>query len=158
MTCPPTSGSRGGPELQTNLPDGYRLSKVRYNKNIMSKLIRICPDFPEWPKRWKGTEQALEYGEHLLEEMRPFAEFLAESSLAKKTIKRHLDNLWLLGGEIVRGVALYENHSVPASKLLQQAVGFDGGPYCRHLDSETELKSFDNTCRKLHNFLKENKS
>jgi hypothetical protein len=99
----------------------------------------------------------LEYGEQLLEEMRPFAEFIAESNLAKKTVKQHLDNLWLLRGEIIREVNLFEEHSCPASQSLRQAIGPDGGPYCRHLDSEIARTSFDSTCRKFHNYLEDNK-
>lgn len=121
----------------------------------MSKLTDICPDFPEWPERWMGVDEDLVYGKHLLEEMRPFAEFLAESGLTKKTIKRHLTNLWLLGGEIIRNVSLYEEYSIPASEKLRDSICPDGGPYCRHLDSEEEMRSFDSTCRKLHKYLKE---
>ena len=121
----------------------------------MSKLTDICPDFPEWPERWMGTEQDFDYGKQLLESMRPFAEFLAEAGLAKKTIKRHLTNLWLLGGEIIRDVSLYSEYSTSAPEKLRQSIGPDGGPYCRHLDSEAEIKSFDGTCRKLHNYLED---
>ncbi len=119
----------------------------------MSKLTNICPDFPEWPERWRGTQGDLDYGKQLLESMRPFAKFLAEGGLAKKTVRRHLTNLWLLGGEIIRDVGFYGKYSIPASEKLGESVGPDGGPYCRHLDSEAEVKSFDSTCRKLHNFL-----
>lgn len=121
----------------------------------MSKLIDICPDFPEWPERWMGTEQDLDYGKRLLEVMQPFAEFLAESGLAKKTKTGHLTKLWFLGGEIIRDVSLYEEYSTPASEKLRESVGPEGGPYCRHLDSGAEKKSFDSTCRKLHKFLEE---
>ena len=67
-----------------------------------------------------GTEQDLEYGKRLLAAMRPFAEFLAEGGLAKKTVKRHLTNLWILGGVIIRDLSLYrENYkgdkSLPGS-------------------------------------------
>jgi len=34
--------------------------------------------------------------------LRPFIEHLASSSLSPKTIRRHVDNLWMLGGEIIR--------------------------------------------------------
>lgn len=119
----------------------------------MSKLTDICPDFREWPDRWIKNEQDLEYGQKLLEAMRPFAESIAEGALAKKTMKRHLTNLWLLGGEIVRNADLSEDYSVPASEKLKESVGPDGGPYCRHLDSEEGVRSFDSTCRKLHKFL-----
>jgi len=121
----------------------------------MNKLSDICPDFPEWPERWMGIKRDLEYGKQLLEAMWPFAEFLAEGGLAKKTIKRHLTNLWLLGGEIVRNVGFYDEYSTPAPEKLRQSVGPDGGPYCRHLNSEAELESFDSTCRKLHKFLEQ---
>jgi hypothetical protein len=119
----------------------------------MSKLTDICPDFPEWPERWMGIKRDLDYGKQLLETMRPFAESLAEGGLAKKTIKRHLRNLWLLGGEVIRNVSLYDEYATPASEKLRQSVGLDGGPYCRHLNSEAELESFDRTCRKLYKFL-----
>ncbi len=102
-----------------------------------------------------GTEQDLDYGNQLLEEMRPFVEFLAEGGLTKKIIKHHLSNLWLLGGEIIRDVSLYNEYSTPASEKIRHSVGPDGGPYCRHLDSESEMKSFDSTCRNLHNYLEE---
>jgi len=121
----------------------------------MSKLTEICPDFPEWPKRWMGSEQDLEYGKRLLGAMRPFAEFLAEGGLAKKTIKRHLTNLWILGGEIIREVNLYREYSITATEKLRQSVGHGGGPHCRGLDNDAEIEFFDSTCRKLHKYLED---
>jgi hypothetical protein len=118
----------------------------------MSKLTDICPDFPEWPRRWMGTEKDLEYGKQLLEAMRPFAASLVESGLSKKTVRMHLTNLWLLGGEVIRNVSFYDTYATPAAEKLRHVVGPDGGPYCRHLDSEAEAKAFDSTCRKLHKF------
>jgi len=119
----------------------------------MRTLLEICPDFPEWPKRWMGIEQDLEYGKDLLEIMRPFAEHISESNLSNKTVNKHLTNLWLLGGEIIRNVSLHEDYSTPALKKLKESVGSDGGPICRHITSESEMKSFDSTCRKLHKYL-----
>ena len=100
-----------------------------------------------------GIEPDLEYGNQLLDEIRPFAESLADSGISKRTIKRHLDNLWLLGGEIIRDVSTGQKYSVPASEKLRKSVWPDGGPSCRHLHSEEEIKSFDSTCRKLYKFL-----
>jgi hypothetical protein len=85
--------------------------------------------------------------------MRPSAELLVESGLAKNTIKRHLTNLWLLGGEIIRDVSVYKEYSTPAAGKLRESVGPDGGPYCRHLDGKAEIEWFDSTCRKLHKYL-----
>jgi len=100
-----------------------------------------------------GVEEDLHYGRQLLAEMQPFAEFLVESGLAKNTIRRHLSNLWLLGGEIISDVSLYEEYDVPAAEKLGESVGPDGGPCSRHLDTDAEMKSFDSTCRKLHKYL-----
>lgn len=33
---------------------------------------------------------------------RPFLEHLAASKLSSKTVQRHVDNMWALGGEFIR--------------------------------------------------------
>jgi len=100
-----------------------------------------------------GLEKDLPPGEALVVCLRPFIEHLASSSLAPKTIRRHVDNLWLLGGEIIRD--LNEDPSlrkVATERLLHQVVHEDGGPLI-HNGSEDEQRSFHATCRKLHRFL-----
>jgi hypothetical protein len=119
----------------------------------MSKLHTICPDFPDWPRRWIDGERDLQYGRDLLEAMRPFADHLAQSGLSGKTLKKHFTNLWLLGGEIVRDASVYKDYSVPSAKKLKLSVGPDGGPACRHLDSDEQKRSYDSTCRMLHRYL-----
>jgi len=49
-----------------------------------------------------GVEKDLPPGEALVSGLRPFIEHLALCGLAPRTIRRHVDNLWLLGGEIIR--------------------------------------------------------
>jgi len=49
-----------------------------------------------------GLEKDLPPGEALVVCFRPFIEDLASSNLSPKTIRRHVDNLWVLGGEIIR--------------------------------------------------------
>lgn len=64
-----------------------------------------------------------------------------------------MDNLRLLGGEIIRD--LNEDPSlrkVAAERLLRNVIHEDGGPLI-HNGSEEEQRSFDSTCRKLHRFL-----
>jgi hypothetical protein len=134
------------------LPRGRFGARMAVRDN-MSKLLTICPDFPDWPRRWMGDERDLQYGHDLLEAMRPFADHLAQSGLTDKTLKNHLTNLWLLGGEIIRDVNAYKAYSVPAAEKLKLSVGPDGGPSCRHLDSESQQRSYDRTCRMLHRFL-----
>ncbi len=100
-----------------------------------------------------GVEKDLPPGEHLLACFRPFIDHLASSTLSPKTIRKHVDNLWILGGEIIRDLnndpAL---RKVPADRLLRDVVHADGGPLMYH-GSEDAQRSFDSTCRKLHRFL-----
>ena len=67
-------------------------------------------DLDDWPQSWMGLEKDLPPGEALVVCFRPFIEHLAASSLSPKTIRRHVDNLWLLGGEII---SRSELHSCP---------------------------------------------
>src|ERR1017187_8110814 len=61
-----------------------------------------CRDLDRWAHSWMGLEKDLPPGEALVICFRPFIEHLASSSLSPRTIRRHVDNLWLLGGEIIR--------------------------------------------------------
>jgi hypothetical protein len=100
-----------------------------------------------------GLEKDLLPGEQLLACLRPFIEQLASSSLTPKTIRRHVDNLWLLGGEIIRDLNYDPSlRKVAAEKLLRSVIHGDGGPLV-HNGSEDEQRSFDSTCRKLYRFL-----
>ena len=64
-----------------------------------------------------------------------------------------MDNLWTLGGEIIRDL-----HYDPSlrkrmvERLLRDAVHQDGGPLV-HNGSEEGQRSLDATYRKLHRFL-----
>ncbi len=100
-----------------------------------------------------GLDKDLPPGEQLLACFRPFIEHLASSSLSRKTIRKHVDNLWMLGGEIIRD--LHEDpalRKVATDRVLRNAIHEDGGPLL-HNGSEEEQRSFDSTCRKLHRFL-----
>jgi hypothetical protein len=100
-----------------------------------------------------GLEKDLPPGEQLVTCLRPFIEHLAASTLSLPTIRRHVDNLWTLGGEIIRD--LHYDPSLrgkTADQLLRNAIHEDGGPLV-HNGSEEQQRSFDATCRKLHRFL-----
>ena len=78
---------------------------------------------------------------------------LAVSGLSKKTIKKHVDNMWLLGGEIIRDVN--ENPSLrkgTAQMLVLHVIHLDGGPLI-HNGWEDDQRSLDSTCRKFFRFL-----
>ena len=114
----------------------------------------ICPDFPEWPDSWEGVEEDVPYGEGLLAVLRPFVEHLILEGLRDRTIRNHMDNLWLLGGEIIRAISIDDNYKMPPIEKLRESVDELGGPICRHLTSPREEQSYNATCKKLHKFLK----
>ena len=116
-------------------------------------LMPYCRDLRQWPERWMGEEADLPPGTRLVEHFLPFLLHLAGSGLSKKTIQRHVDNLWLLGGEIIREVNERPSlRNAAAQKLVHDVIGLDGGPLI-HNGSEDEQRSFDSTCRKFHRFL-----
>jgi len=107
----------------------------------------------EWPESWMGEEEDLAFGEKLIAEMKPFVASLIEKKLTKKTIKRHIDNLWLLGGEIIEDISIFDEYDADPLEKLKDSVGEEGGILCEHIYSESEQKAYDATCRKLHKFL-----
>ena len=100
-----------------------------------------------------GEEKDLPVGRRLVECFMPFLLHLVTSGLSKKTIQNHVDNMWVLGGEIIRDV---NNHpsmrKIAAEKLIRDVIHDDGGPLI-HNGWEDEQRSFDSTCRKFYRFL-----
>lgn len=102
-----------------------------------------------------GIEKDLPPGERLVACFRPFLEELVASDLSPKTIQKHVDNLWVLGGEIIRH--LHENPSLRRKSIEQILAGRiddEGGPLVYAMESEEQQQhSFDSTCKKLYRFL-----
>ena len=118
-----------------------------------SHASAYCRDLDNWPRSWMGLDQDLPPGQELVACLRPFLEHLASSSLSPKTIRRHVDNLWLLGGEIIRDLNYDPSlRKMTADQLLRNVIHEDGGPLIYN-GSEEDQRSFDATCRKLHRFL-----
>ena len=61
-----------------------------------------CADLHEWPQRWMGFPEDIPPGEQLVACFRPFLQHLSERHLSHKTIRKHVNNLWVLGGDIIR--------------------------------------------------------
>ena len=98
-------------------------------------------------------EKDLPPGEALVTCFRPFLDYLVSSDLSSKTIQKHVDNLWLLGGEIIRDLhATPSLRKAPVERLLRNLI-HDGGPLLHHGDSEEQQRSFDSTCNKFRRFL-----
>jgi hypothetical protein len=132
-----------------------KTSKInRTTPGSSSNLERYCRDLNGWPRSWIGWEKDLPPGERLVACFRPFLEHLVSSDLSPKTIQKHVDNVWALGGEIIRD--LNENPSLrkkSIERILTDTIHDDGGPLLSGAASEEQQHSFDSTCRKLHQFL-----
>jgi hypothetical protein len=101
-----------------------------------------------------GWEKDLPPGEKLVACFRPFLEDLVASDLSPKTIQKHVDNLWALGGEIIRDLnETPSQRRKPIEQILADRIDDKGGPLLYAVDSEEQQRSFDSTCRKLHRFL-----
>jgi hypothetical protein len=101
-----------------------------------------------------GLEKDLPAGEQLLVLVRPFLEHLAASDLSPKTIQKHIDNMWALGGEFIR--ELHSDSSLrkkPVERVLSSMIEY-GGPLLYH-GGEDQQRSFDSTCQKLRRFFNE---
>lgn len=117
-------------------------------------LDKLCPDLADWPRTWQIEAGDVAAGRHILEALTPFLEYLQSQGLTRKTFARHRDNLWLLGGELIR--RRHQDHDLyrqPVAAALSALVDEDGGPLIWPSISESEQKSFDATCRKLYRFL-----
>lgn len=115
-------------------------------------ILDLCHDFYKWPVRWHGVKDDIEVGRRILTSFEPFVVELCESNLTKKTKKRHMDNLWLLGGEIVREVSTYDRYEENIERIVRESVGPEGGLSSHHLQTEEDIRSFNSTCRKLANY------
>ena len=55
----------------------------------------------DWPRSWAGTEEDVPIGAGLVDLLKAFVRDLHERGLSHKTIRRHLDNAWSIGGEVI---------------------------------------------------------
>lgn len=116
-------------------------------------------DLDDWPRSWMGLEKDLPPGEELVACFRGVIARLAASDLAPKTIRLHVDNLWLLGGRIITDLNETPRlRKLPVRQVLWEVIDDDeGGPLINGGMDEPEQRSFDATCRKLRRFLSETK-
>jgi hypothetical protein len=121
----------------------------------VAELERYCRGLNDWPRSWMGWEKDVLPGAKLVAYFQPFLEYLVTCvELSPRTIQKHVDNLWVLGGEIIRD--LNENPSLRKKNIEQilfDAIDDDGGPLIYGVSSEQQQRSFDSTCRKFHRFL-----
>jgi len=102
-----------------------------------------------------GWEKDLPPGQELVACFRPFIAHLAASALTPQTVRRHVDNLWRLGGRIITDFnETPKLRKLPVRQVLWQAIDdHEGGPLINGGMDEQDQRSFDATCRKLRRFL-----
>jgi len=112
------------------------------------------PDLDEWPDRWMIDQPDRAMGKAIVTVLTPFIEHLINQGLTKRTVKRHVDNLWSLGGEIITDINWDESLRKQSAKVLvSQAIDEEGGPLLGNPLDPDDQRHFDSTCRKLHKFL-----
>jgi hypothetical protein len=90
----------------------------------------------------------------MVECFKPFLRAMLALSLSCKTLRRHRDNIWVLGGEVISRLQMDSSmRRRPIEQVVRDLIGDDGGPLLSHGQSEGEQRSFDATCRKLFRFL-----
>ena len=106
-----------------------------------------------WPQSWSGTAADISTGKNLVRLFLPFVEYLQNQNFTCKTIRRHVDNLWCIGGEIIRDINLDSALAQqPAASLLHSAIADGAAPLVRDA-SQSEQDAIDATARKLAKFL-----
>ena len=107
----------------------------------------------EWPRSWAGCTQDVPVGRALVQILRPFVIHLYGQNLSPRTVRRHLDNAWLIGGEIIRRINDEPRLRRTAPlELLVGAVAAGEAPLVDQLN-EVEQAALDATARKLLRFL-----
>jgi hypothetical protein len=117
-------------------------------------VLAYVPDLDEWPDSWMIDQPDRAVGKAIVSVLTPFIEHLINQGLTKRTIKRHVDNLWSLGGEIISDINWNESLRKQSAKVLViNAIDEEGGPLLRNPLDPDDQKPFDSTCRKLYKFL-----
>jgi hypothetical protein len=120
------------------------------------RLRQACPDLDRWPQSWHYEEADVAVGQQIVEVLTAFVLNMLDQGLARKTVSRHRDNLWALGGELIR--RRYQDDGLArldVTTALLQLIDGDGGPLIYPRISESEQDSLDATCRKLYRFMHE---
>ena len=134
-----------GPKGVAGRPDSLPAQQV-----AADPLQSYCPDLDQWPGSWAYEKRDIPCGLRIVECFTPFLREMLARSLSRKTLRQHRDNIWVLGGEVIRRVQMDSGlRTRPVERVVLDLIGDDGGPLLSHGPSETEQRSFDATCRKL---------
>ena len=123
---------------------------------------RSPPDYASvmrpWPQSWAGIPDDIPIGKQLVELFLTFVAHLSQQDLTVNTIRRHVDHLWCIRGEIFRD--LHDDHDLrrkPPAELLHAAIADGFAPFVRDA-SEEQQRGIDATARRLAKFLASTRS
>jgi hypothetical protein len=106
-----------------------------------------------WARSWRGSDDDIPIGEGLVAVMRPFIEHLCDRGLVHATVRDHLDNCWVIGGEIIRDVWQQpKRRSLAARRLVLDAIANGDAPLVDDFDEQGQRR-LDATAKKLFRFL-----
>ena len=135
-------------DSRSSADDAFRLEP-----QDAQRLRQACPDLHDWPQSWHVEPADIAVGQQIVQQLTPFLLHLLGQGLAKATVSRHRDNLWTLGGELIR--RRYDNDELARQDVkdaIGQLIGRDGGPLMWPRITEAQQDSLDATCRKLERF------
>ncbi len=131
--------------------------KINSNSDKYARLeaIIVSENVQQWPESWAGSAEDIFAGQKLLPHLKLFLQKQIERNLAEKTIKRHAQYLWALGGEIIREINLCEEDRHKTGKeILLKYIHESGGPYWRHAIDEADHQKYDSVCKRLYKLVK----
>ena len=135
---------------------GGALGAISLDPQHAQRLHQAVPDFDDWPGSWHVDPADIPVGQQIVQVLTPFLLHLLDQRLAKATLRRHRDNLWALGGELIR--CRYDDDELAKKHVkdaLRQLTRGDGGPLMWPRITEAQQDSLDATCRKLNRFFRE---
>jgi hypothetical protein len=119
------------------------------------RLRQACPDLQDWPRSWHVQPADIPIGQQIVAVLTPFLLHLLDEGLARSTVRRHRDNLWALGGELIR--RRYDDDGLArqgVTDAIAQLIEGDSGPLIWPSITEAQQDSLDATCRKLDRFMR----
>lgn len=136
--------------------DGHTEGSGILTPQDAQRLRIACPDLDEWPESWEVEPDDIVVGQQIVEVLTPFLLHLLDSGLAKATLRRHRDNLCLLGGELIR--RRYDDDELArlgARDALRHLIEADEAPLMWPTITESAQNSLDATARKLNRFMRD---
>ena len=87
-----------------------------------------CPDLDQWPGSWAYEPRDIPPGLRMVECFKPFLREMLSLSLSRQTLRRHRDNIWVLGGEVIRRLQMDSSlRRRPIQQVVLELIDDDGG-------------------------------